>query len=134
MSDNKKLKPNKIVADVIDMPFNREDGIGVFVGGNRDTASAGVPSKELDLEHRAYYLALKNVTGQLVGAYSVEQLQEFSTVNHVEGNYIAWSSEFIVWVEETQQREEVSDEIIEELVAQAKFFGTKLVEFLKKDD
>lgn len=124
MSDDKH-----ILSKVIDMPFNREEGMHVFINGNRDNASKGLPDKPLNAEQQGNYLGLKNVIGQIIGAYAKAQLQD---VPFEPSDYISWARDFVIWVKDTPQREEVSDEIIEELVRQAEHLGTELCKFLKR--
>ena len=101
----------------------------VFINGNRDNASKALPVKPLDAIQQINYLALKNVVGRMIGAYTKAQLQD---VPFEPSDYISWARDFVIWVKETPQREQVSDEIIEELVLQAEHLGTELCKFLKR--
>ena len=117
--------------DVLNTLGSRDGKVDDFEDYDRHWSYELLPKVNLDEEHEHYYMALQCVIERLIHMFEEDAFDEL--VDYEPNTYIDWAQEVVVAAEETQQRDGVSRNVVDELIKHAKFWGTKLHTFISNN-
>ena len=107
---------------------SRDGQVDDFEDYDRQHSYELLPKVNLDEEHEYYYMALQCVIERLIHMFDEDAFDDL--VDYEPNTYIDWAREVVVAAEQTQQRDDVGRNVVDELIKHAKFWGTKLNAFI----